>query len=269
MMPKPLHDLQSLIESSRRADHPTPSDRAHVQAALAAKLGDVALGVKVASSAAAGTSIAPGAAAVTVSLLTKVLAVSALVAVTGIAVVVARSGHPHGRTPIAAHSVSLQAAAPPTQTLAQPFAIAPQPVAPARNEVAVSPAVAPVRVQPRTSAPIAAREHTEAPMDEPPEPVVVAIAPPSLTVNAEVAALSAAQHALRSGDATGALARLDAYAAEFPHGTLRQEHSATRVLVLCALGRRDEARSEAQSFLQDAAQSPLAARIRASCAGGE
>ena len=52
-----------------------------------------------------------------------------------------------------------------------------------------------------------------------------------------------------------------------PQGSsLRVEASAARVLVLCAQGRAAEARAVAERLLSQAPRSPLAPRLRASCA---
>lgn len=85
---------------------------------------------------------------------------------------------------------------------------------------------------------------------------------------AEEARLVRSAHAaLRRGDGTEALALLGEHERRFPQGVLRQERNGERVLVLCALGRRDEAKSLAKSFLRAEPASSLAERVRASCGG--
>ncbi len=48
---------------------------------------------------------------------------------------------------------------------------------------------------------------------------------------------------------------------------LGEERAAERILALCALGRKDEARTEAQRFLSRFPRSPVAERVRTSCGG--
>ena len=83
------------------------------------------------------------------------------------------------------------------------------------------------------------------------------------TLKAETALVRKAHLALRGGDANGALALLDQHAREFPQGQLREERAAARVLALCRLGRKDEAKRAAGRMLDE--RSPLAERIRSAC----
>jgi RNA polymerase sigma-70 factor (ECF subfamily) len=93
-----------------------------------------------------------------------------------------------------------------------------------------------------------------------------AASPGPWTLGAEAGLLARADAALKGGDAPRALELLDEYASSFPSGVLVEERDAERVVVLCALGRRDEARTAADAFLRDHPRSPLAARVRGSCA---
>jgi hypothetical protein len=87
------------------------------------------------------------------------------------------------------------------------------------------------------------------------------------TVSEEADLLRRADAARKSGDAPGALALLDEHRARFPSGMLVPEREAERVIVLCALGRLDDARGAASVFLRTWPRSPLAGRVRASCGG--
>ncbi|MGH7329144.1 MAG: hypothetical protein ACREJX_12410, partial [Polyangiaceae bacterium] len=98
-------------------------------------------------------------------------------------------------------------------------------------------------------------------------PPVTAVASGPTTVDAEAALLRNADAALKRGDASGALALVDQHAAQFPNGILAEERDAERVVVLCALGRTDEARAAGAAFLRAHPRSPQASRIRESCAG--
>ncbi len=86
------------------------------------------------------------------------------------------------------------------------------------------------------------------------------------TLEAETRLLREAEVSLRAGDAQRALALLDEHAARFGGGILQEERAAERILALCALGRTGEARAEVDRFLLERPRSPLADRVRASCA---
>ena len=88
-------------------------------------------------------------------------------------------------------------------------------------------------------------------------------------LNQELMFLSRAQASLSAGDAARALALLDEHATTYPNGALREERMAARVFALCALGKQEEARAEAQQFVSMAPRSPLAARVRGACSWGE
>lgn len=83
----------------------------------------------------------------------------------------------------------------------------------------------------------------------------------------EIRLLHEAQSALAAHDPSRALARLDEHAARYPHGSLRQESLAERVVALCQLGRTDEACSLAAPLLRENTRSPAVERVRASCVG--
>jgi hypothetical protein len=90
---------------------------------------------------------------------------------------------------------------------------------------------------------------------------------PVSSLEAEVQLLNEADRALKGGDAAGCLSLLVEHARRFPRSTLEPERSAERVLALCAAGRKAEAQREARTFLAEHDSGPLAARVRASCAG--
>lgn len=85
----------------------------------------------------------------------------------------------------------------------------------------------------------------------------------------ETAALREANVALRAGAPSRALEQLDQLAKQFPHGMLAEEAMATRISALCELGRVSEARSLGTRFVQRYPRSPVAARVRGSCAVGK
>jgi hypothetical protein len=85
-------------------------------------------------------------------------------------------------------------------------------------------------------------------------------------LSAEARALADAQRALREGRNSEALSRIEQQESQFASGELGQERRAAKIVALCALGRVTEARALALRFLADSPRSPLAARIRATCA---
>jgi hypothetical protein len=85
---------------------------------------------------------------------------------------------------------------------------------------------------------------------------------PPVTLAHELSSLDAARGLLARGDATGALARLDAYGRAYPHGRLGLEAEVLRIDALDESGRSDAARARAQAFLQHHPHSVLAARVR-------
>jgi hypothetical protein len=92
--------------------------------------------------------------------------------------------------------------------------------------------------------------------------------PPALDALAsELSILRRARRALERGDAVAALAELDLHAQRHARGALREEALATRVLVLCELGRAQPARAALTLLKREAPRSPHLPRLFASCAG--
>jgi outer membrane protein assembly factor BamD (BamD/ComL family) len=79
---------------------------------------------------------------------------------------------------------------------------------------------------------------------------------------AELGALDAARSTLASGDASGALAKLDDYSRAFPHGRLVLEAEVLRIDALAHAGQADQAKKRAESFLRRHPNSVLASRVR-------
>jgi hypothetical protein len=115
----------------------------------------------------------------------------------------------------------------------------------------------------------------EQPLPEPtqidapsPEPVVARATPSKTetesTLAAELALIRAAKQ-LRDQDPAAALAELELHARRFPTGSLAPERESMRVELLCALGRRDAATQTWARFLEQHGDSPLRARVIASC----
>jgi hypothetical protein len=90
---------------------------------------------------------------------------------------------------------------------------------------------------------------------------------PALALDGETSLLREADGRLRAGDGAGALALLDQHEARFPNAILGEEREGERVLALCSLGRVAEARARAARFLASSPRSPVAPRVKSSCAG--
>ena len=140
------------------------------------------------------------------------------------------------------------------------YALQPSEPAPARP-VHVAPS--PPKSQPE---PAPAPETSVAPVTETPAPPSRAVKPPSsLRLEDEAALLAEVQGALRSGQATVALGKLESYDRRFPAGMLRAEADAAKVFALCSAGRVEKARAAASRFAQRYPSSPARARVQAAC----
>lgn len=86
---------------------------------------------------------------------------------------------------------------------------------------------------------------------------------------AEVALMRQARAALDRGDPDAALRVLAEHAQDFAAGQMKEDRLRLRIEALCALGRRDRARAEADAFLRDHPGSTHTARVRGLCRDGE
>ncbi len=91
----------------------------------------------------------------------------------------------------------------------------------------------------------------------------VAASPPAITLDEEMELMRSATEASRRGEYVDALRAVEAHQARFPQGSLADSREVTRMLILCALGRADEARARAAKFLRVRPHSPFAARVSA------
>lgn len=93
---------------------------------------------------------------------------------------------------------------------------------------------------------------------------------PAATVDdeleAEMALVGAARHALRTDRPARALEVLDAHARAFPAGQMREDRAVLRIEALCAAGKGPQARAEVALFVRAFPGSAHAQRVRASCA---
>lgn len=78
----------------------------------------------------------------------------------------------------------------------------------------------------------------------------------------ETRLLRDARGALRSGNASGALALLASSSQKYPKPVLGQEHEALTIQALHASGARAQAKTRAQSFVTRFPVSPLTAQLR-------
>ncbi len=289
-------DDEALLERARAGDAPTADDHARVKRKLLLQLG-VGIGVSTATGSATGAGVGTGVAAGSTAVagsgfVVKVVAAVAVMAALG----GGAAGVNHWRkaamtvpvavTPTAtAMATSTPTSTPTTTTTTTTTAVLspvnPPPVtSPPPVTVVAPPATA--RARDVAPSPIV-HEWTEVPVSPattaspPPDPVTADVPAPTTTtavpagpttLDAEADLLRRADAARKSGDAAGALALLELHRARYPNGILVEEREAERIVVLCALGRTDEAHAAAARFLRDHPRSPQAARVRASCGGG-
>jgi len=89
------------------------------------------------------------------------------------------------------------------------------------------------------------------------------------TLAQELALLQRARRALNRSEALLALGIVQSLDERFPDGVLMEERAATRILSLCQLDRKQEAREQGRRFLLAHPRSVYAERVRRSCAGGQ
>ncbi len=143
-------------------------------------------------------------------------------------------------------------AADPTRAPSAPVAAAPS--------TAPSAEVAPVSS--RIYAQASPQDGAVAPRRAPPTPLAHAAEP---SLDSDIQLLRDVDAALRSGRAEAALRVLDDRRSHGSAGALVQERAASRVVVLCALRRTEEARAAASNFLRQWPDSPLTPRVRSAC----
>ena len=252
-------DAREILRNGRTGDDPSPADRARIHAALmatiAASAATTAATSASASTANVGLSASVGAAKpVVASLFGSVFAKGMLIVFLGAAGTGAWLAWPKASQTSSIPRIPDQQTAPISTEI-----VAPPPAAPA--EVAEEkqidpPAAAPVLVAPVKPLPVhGSASATAAKTPEEPADSIIA----------ETQRLREAHGALRSGDPEKALALLSEEAAETEGQKLREERAAARVLVLCKLGRVDEANAEAAAFLAQNPRSPHADRVRKAC----
>ncbi len=286
--------IRALVDAAR-ADEPTVADWARVRAALAVRLGAPLPGNAPNRLPARPTTLpdgppAPAPVAIARGVAAKLLSTAALLGAIGVLgsvfqQQVSAPAVPLARPGIEARAQALVArvvapAAVPSEVHAEPTADPgpPQPPSPPAPPPPQRPghATGTMRAPPGAAPGSAPTPPGTITLQEPPDAAVASSVtpPPTLALPAplargslveETALLRRAQTSLGTGDAAGALARLDELGARYPAGLLREERLAARIGALCAAGREGEARREAERFLLEAPLSIHAARVRASC----
>jgi hypothetical protein len=254
-------DDDALLERARAGLSPTADDHDRVRRKVLAR---VALGV-----GAAGTTLTASGTAGGMTMATVVKIVGVVIVATGVAGA-AVMGRERGSETTVEHTSVVVAAASSRATgevvggAANPAASALPSSAPIEAPSATAVVAPVVLASPPGMAPSMPPTHVAPAAIPSPR----SVDPPGpATVADEARLLREADAARSSGDAAQALTLLEEHARRFPGGVLVEERSAERVVVLCALGRTSEARAAGGAFLRDHPSSPLAARVRASCAG--
>ncbi|HEY6560636.1 MAG TPA: hypothetical protein VI072_25330 [Polyangiaceae bacterium] len=243
------NEARALVALARTSDGPTAQDRRLVRAGIVASGAALALSASAQATAQAAATV--GSAAATQTALAAAPAVA-----TGLGALTA-----HVIAPGIVGMVIGAAVTAPVLLRDRAPERSPAPVQSARSAAASSPVAraavrAPVPVPVPASSPAVAAQ----------APAAVASVSVHDSLHEETDLLVRAQRELGGGRPDGALALLDEHERRFPRGSLAQERAAVRVLSLCRAGRALEARAHAQRFLEAAPRSPVAPRIRRSCA---
>ncbi|MCC6557171.1 MAG: hypothetical protein IT372_29815 [Polyangiaceae bacterium] len=268
-------EARAIIDAARAAGAPSDADRARIRGKLKLRLGGgiaAASAATVAARTVAAAAEAGAGKAVITGLLTKAGAVVAVLGALAGGAALSREDAGGARLTAPARQ-GVEAIAVAAVRAAPPPSSAPD-APPAPEVIAAQPAPPPPRPAPpprsaAASEPPAPSPAPDAPPAPPAPPAPEPRPLPDTGLDEEISLLARAQGALSSGQADRALALLDEHAAAHGEGAMGEERMAARVFALCALGRRDEARAEAQRFVAAAPRSPLAARVRAACAPGE
>ncbi len=244
-------DARTFIAATRHGDDPRPADQDRVHRAVMVRIGMGTIAgvaaVSVGRDAVAAGAAKAGWASIlgpSVVKLMAILTVGGSVTVGGYLALHREPAAPLSDTPAAAPDLPASESEPHTAATVS---------VPARE---ATPSLAADDLPVASSDPVAA-----------PEPSVPSTTSHrGSTLRAEVAAVGAANRSLRDGNPQEALRILDTNASVLQDGTLREEAAASRILALCQLGRREQATREANAFVQAFPNSPLAGRVRASCA---
>jgi hypothetical protein len=245
------NEARALVALARTSDGPTAQDRRLVRAGIVASGAALALSASAQATAQAAATV--GSAAVTQTALAAAPAVA-----TGLGALTA-----HVIAPGIVGMVIGAAVTAPVLLRDRAPERSPAPVQSARSAPASSPVA---RAAVRAPVPVPVPVPASSPAVAAQAPAAVASVSVHDSLHEETDLLVRAQRELGGGRPDGALALLDEHERRFPQGSLAQERAAARVLSLCRAGRALEARAHAQRFLEAAPRSPVAPRIRRSCA---
>jgi hypothetical protein len=258
-------EAREILRNGRDGDNPSPADRARIHSALMAAIAAGAVTTVAGQASASSTSVVAelglpasvGAAKpIATSLVGTVFGKGLLVLFFGAAGTGALLAWPSSNSvhaPVQPRVMANPADSMVKAPLPPPSA---SPQEPRSESPADAPAIAPAPVFSAKPLPVRASASAQGPKttEETADSLV-----------AETQRLREAHGALRGGDPEKALALLSEQAAEVEGQKLREERAAARVLVLCKLGRVDEANAEAAAFLTQNPRSPLADRVRHAC----
>lgn len=233
------NEARGLIDAARGAEDPSDAHRERVRRALAVK---VALGAAALSTTAKAASTG-GIAGWLSGLGGGKLAALGIGVVAMVGAGVAYRGRvaKAPRPPVVAPAAPIRA---PTVVPLEP--------------PAVSPPAQPVVAEPAPPPPVRRR-----PPERAAPPAEAARLASALEMETRLLAL--ARGAAQSGDLPRALSILADYDLRFRQGVLREEFTATRILVLADAGKTGAACAEARAFLVRWPRSPHAPRVRAAC----
>ncbi len=241
------NEARDLLDSGRAGMMPGGEARARVRSAVLTRVGvAVAAGTTLTSATTTATAATAATGAKLGSgVLVKLLVSVAIVGSVGTAGYVAATG---SEPPVPTPSLT-----PPAESKRAPRTAPPEPAA--ALEPSPDPELPAVVEQPArpVGRRVAKRE---------------SIAALATTLPQQLSVLRAANRGLQRGDAAAALAAVDEYDKRFPDGDLHPEVSAIRIDALCELDRAEQARRHIKQFLTQWPKSPLAERVRASCAQG-
>lgn len=249
-MTKLSNDARALVELARVSDGPSDQDRHLVRAGLAASGAALALSATAQATAHAAATLGSAAA-------THTALAAAPAAATGLSALTAHVIAPG----IIGMALGAAVAGP---VLLRDRAPEPRSV-PVRAPIVTSAPVSPTAPRTGPQAPVTA----PAPPNAQPLPSALHRATETDSLQRETELLVRAQRELSSGRSESALELIEQHERHFPRGSLAQERAAARVFALCRAGRPLEARAHAQRFLRTAPASPVAPRIRRSCAFAE
>lgn len=239
-------DQRALLDAFRDASNPAPQREAALLERIEARraAGDLGPDLGTAGGLSAGV---------------KLLAAAAAVAVPAIYLAT------QGPTP----SVADRHAPTPTVASEPAPTPTPEPIPAATPEVVPSVPLAPARVvdgtAPETAEPPARKPASARPTGtNKPKPARTAEVD---DLHAELDLMQRALTAQRAGKHARALQLLDDHARRFPHGTMVGERMLVRATSLCALGRTQQARDEADKVAKGSATKHLAPRAAKICPG--